>query len=93
VIATAARVPANCWPTCSPFGARGFPNVFTFGIVRWGTRDGHELTQWSSRLDLVESSTFLDPAKIPLRPQRVLYRLLCAIPAIRNYDRLYRFRF
>jgi O-methyltransferase involved in polyketide biosynthesis len=67
-------------------------NAFT-GIVRWGTRDGHELIRWNSRLDLVESSAFLDPAKIPLKPQRVLYRLLCAIPAIRNYDRLYRFRF
>ncbi len=67
--------------------------VFTSGIVKWGTRDGHELTQWNPRLDLVEAAMFVDPAKIPLKPQRVLYRLVCAIPAIRNYDRLYRYRF
>jgi hypothetical protein len=30
---------------------------------------------------------------IPLTPQRMLYRLTYAIPAIRDYDRLYRFAF
>jgi O-methyltransferase involved in polyketide biosynthesis len=76
----------------SPWGPR-LSKLFTSGIVKWGTRDGHELAQWNPRLDLVESSTFVDPAKISLKPQRVLYQLLCAIPAIRHYDRLYRFRF
>jgi methyltransferase (TIGR00027 family) len=59
----------------------------------WGTKDGHELTEWNPRLNLVETSMVVDPAKIPLQPQRALYRLLYRIPAIRNYDRLFRFRF
>jgi O-methyltransferase involved in polyketide biosynthesis len=82
----------------SPWGPR-FSNspilakFSTAGITKWGTRNGHELLRWIPRLDLIETSTFLDPAKIPLKPQRLLYRLSCAIPAMRNYDRLYRFRF
>jgi hypothetical protein len=36
---------------------------------------------------------FLAPAKIPLRPQRLLFRMVAAVPFMRNYDRLYRFRF
>jgi O-methyltransferase involved in polyketide biosynthesis len=59
----------------------------------WGTKDGHELCEWNPRLSLVDTSVFLDPKKIPLQPQRLAYQLTCAIPAIRNYDRLYRFRF
>ena len=59
----------------------------------WGTRDGHELSEWNPRLSLVETSMFLDPDRIPVQPQRFFYRLSCAIPTIRNYDRLYRFRF
>ncbi|WP_375483343.1 class I SAM-dependent methyltransferase [uncultured Mycobacterium sp.] len=67
--------------------------IFTSGIVKWGSRDGHELMDWSPRLKLLETSASIDPAKIPLKPQRLLYRLVSAIPAIRNYDRLYRFAF
>ncbi|HZU47319.1 MAG TPA: class I SAM-dependent methyltransferase [Mycobacterium sp.] len=67
--------------------------IFTHGITKWGTRDGHELTQWNPRLKLVERSPVIDAAKIPLKPQRLIYQLVCAIPAIRNYDRLYRFAF
>ncbi|MEZ0365557.1 class I SAM-dependent methyltransferase [Mycobacterium sp. pUA109] len=67
--------------------------IFTKGIVKWGTRDGHELSEWNPRLSLVQTAAFLDPAKIPATPQRVLYRLVGAFPAVRNYDRLYRFRF
>jgi O-methyltransferase involved in polyketide biosynthesis len=82
----------------SPWGPR-FSNspllsrASTAGITKWGTRDGHELPGWNPRLKLVDRVVFLDPAKIPLKPQRVLYRTLTAIPAVRNYDRLYRFRF
>ena len=82
----------------SPWGPR-FSNSpmlakhSTAGITKWGTKDGHELAQWNPRLNLVETSMFLDPAKIPLRPQRLIYRILTAFPAVRNYDRLYRFRF
>ena len=82
----------------SPWGPR-FSNspllakFSTAGITKWGTRDGHELPEWNPRLSLVETSMFLDPAKIPLKPQRLIYRILTAAPAVRNYDRLYRFRF
>jgi O-methyltransferase involved in polyketide biosynthesis len=75
-----------------PSGPR-LSKIFTKGIVKWGTRDGHDLTQWNPRLKLLETSASIDPAKIPLKPQRLLYQLLCTIPAIRNYDRLYRFAF
>lgn len=65
----------------------------TAGITKFGSDDGHELVEWIPRLHLVESSAFLDPAKIGLRSQRLIFRAFCAIPAVRNYDRLYRFRF
>ncbi|HYB38662.1 MAG TPA: class I SAM-dependent methyltransferase [Mycobacterium sp.] len=76
----------------SPLGPR-LSKIATSGIVKWGTRDGHEVTRWNPRLNLVETSTFIDPAKIPLQLQRVFCQLVCAVPAIRNYDRLYRYRF
>ena len=82
----------------SPWGPR-FSNspllakASTAGITKWGTRDGHELPEWIPRLHLVETSMFLDAAKIPLKAQRVLYRVVTAVPVMRNYDRLYRFRF
>jgi hypothetical protein len=65
----------------------------TAGIIKWVTRNGRELTAWIPRLNLVETSTLLAPTKIPLRPQQLIYRMLMAIPEIRNCDRLYRFRF
>lgn len=82
----------------SPWGPR-FSNspllskASTSGITKWGTKDGHELPEWIPRLQLVETTMFLDAAKIPLKPQRALYRILAAVPFMRNYDRLYRFRF
>jgi O-methyltransferase involved in polyketide biosynthesis len=76
----------------SPWRAR-LSRIATSGLVKWGTDDGHELTEWEPRLKLIETSVFIDPAKVPLKPQRLLYRLSCAIPGIRNYHRLYRFRF
>jgi O-methyltransferase involved in polyketide biosynthesis len=82
----------------SPWGPR-FSNspllarASTSGITKWGTRDGHELPEWIPRLRLVENAIFLDPTKIPLKPQRIVYRILTATSFMRNYDRLYRFRF
>jgi len=82
----------------SPWGPR-FSNspllakFSTAGITKWGTRDGHQLVEWNPRLSLVETSMFLDSAKVPLRPQRLIYRMVTAVPAFRNYDRLYRFGF
>jgi O-methyltransferase involved in polyketide biosynthesis len=82
----------------SPWGPRFsqsplLAKASTSGITKWGTRDGHELPEWIPRLHLVETAMFLDPEKIPLKPQRMLYRILTTIPFMRNYDRLYRFRF
>ncbi|MGB6208704.1 class I SAM-dependent methyltransferase [Mycobacterium sp.] len=82
----------------SPWGPR-FSNspllskASTSGITKWGTKDGHELPEWIPRLQLVETTMFLDAAKISLKPQRTLYRILAAVPFMRNYDRLYRFQF
>lgn len=82
----------------SPWGPRFSQSPFlakqsTAGITKWGTKDGHELTEWNPRLRLVETSMFLDPAKVPLKPQRLIYRIVTAVPFVRNYDRLYRFQF
>jgi O-methyltransferase involved in polyketide biosynthesis len=82
----------------SPWGPRIsnsplLASASTAGTTKWGTKDGHEFEAWNPRLHLVETSTFLDPAKVPLKPQRVLYRMVVAVPFMRNYDRLYRFRF
>jgi O-methyltransferase involved in polyketide biosynthesis len=76
----------------SPWGPR-LSKIFTSGIVKWGTRGGRELMQWIPRLELLETAPLIDPAKIPLKPQRLIYRLVSAIPFVRNIDRLYRFRF
>jgi O-methyltransferase involved in polyketide biosynthesis len=82
----------------SPWGPR-FSNspllakASTSGITKWGTKDGDELAEWIPRLHLVDRTMFLDAAKIPLKPQRMLYRILATVPFMRNYDRLYRFRF
>lgn len=67
--------------------------MITSGITKSGTRDGHEFSEWNPRLKLVEISPIIDSTKIPLRPQRALYRILGAIPVVRNSDRLFRFRF
>jgi O-methyltransferase involved in polyketide biosynthesis len=82
----------------SPWGPR-FSNspllakASTAGITKWGTRNGHELPEWNPRLNLVDSCAFLDSTKVPLRPQRLIYRVLTALPVIGHYDRMYRFQF
>jgi O-methyltransferase involved in polyketide biosynthesis len=66
----------------------------TSGIIKWGTRDGGEITRWDARLRLIEDSPVLAGFdKISLTPQRLLYRIAYAIPANRNYDRLFRYAF
>ncbi|MEU1981687.1 class I SAM-dependent methyltransferase [Nocardia sp. NPDC019395] len=68
------------------------------GLVRWGTRnawgtrDARELERWNPRLKYV-STGVMDVDAIPLKPQRLLFQLVYRIPAARNYDTLYRFRF
>jgi hypothetical protein len=62
--------------------------------IQPATRDGGEITRWDARLRLIEDSPIMAGFdKIPLTPQRLLYRMQYGIPAIRNYDRLFRFTF
>jgi O-methyltransferase involved in polyketide biosynthesis len=68
--------------------------VFTSGFIKWGTPDGSEITRWDARLRLIEDSSVMAGFdKIPLTPQRLLYRTMHAIPTVRKYDRLFRFAF
>jgi O-methyltransferase involved in polyketide biosynthesis len=68
--------------------------VFRSGIVKWGTRDGGEITRRDARLRLIEDNSVMAGFnKIPLTRQRLLYRMQYAIPVTRNYDRLYRYAF
>lgn len=63
-------------------------------VIRWGTRDGSEIARWDTRLQFIDDNSVMAGFdRIPLAPQRLLYRTLHLIPAIRNYDRLYRFGF
>ena len=77
----------------SKWGPR-LSRIVTSGLIKWGTRDGREITRWDARLRLIEDSPVMAGFdKIPLTPQRLLYRVAYAIPANRNYDRLFRFAF
>ncbi|WP_158889178.1 class I SAM-dependent methyltransferase [Amycolatopsis anabasis] len=71
-----------------PWGAK------VMKIFRWGIRDGHQLEQWNPRLRFLEkASIFSHFAEIPARGIRAVYRLTNAIPACRNFSRMYRFGF
>jgi O-methyltransferase involved in polyketide biosynthesis len=64
------------------------------GLIKWGTRDGGEITRWDARLRLIEDrSVIAGFRKIPLARQRLMYRVAHAIPVWRNYERLFRFAF
>jgi O-methyltransferase involved in polyketide biosynthesis len=64
------------------------------GLIKWGTRDGGEITRWDARLRLIEDrSVMAGFRKIPLARQRLMYRVAHAIPVWRNYERLFRFAF
>ncbi|WP_234815394.1 class I SAM-dependent methyltransferase [Mycolicibacterium duvalii] len=77
----------------SPWGPR-MSRVFTRGLIKWGTRDGGEITRWEPRLTAVDSSPIMAGfQRIPLPRQRLLYRAQHALPALRNYDRIYRYTF
>lgn len=77
----------------SPWGPR-MSKIFTHGLIKWGTRDGTEVPRWDSRLHLVEDSPIMAGVdRIPLTPQRLLYRTQFALPAVRNYDRIFRYTF
>jgi O-methyltransferase involved in polyketide biosynthesis len=77
----------------SKWGPR-LSSIFTSGLIKWGTRDGGEITLWEARLRLIEDSPVIAGFdKIPLTRQRLLYHMQHVIPATRNYDRLFRFAF
>lgn len=77
----------------SQWGPR-LSRILKFGIVKWGTRDGSEITRWDARLRLIEDSPAIAGFdKIPLTQQRRMYRMQYVVPATRNYDRLFRFTF
>ena len=77
----------------SEWGPR-LSRVFTSGLIKWGTRDGDEITRWDARLRLVEDSPIIAGFdKIPTTSLRLLYRVQYGLPAIRNYYRLFRFTF
>ncbi|MCV7151901.1 class I SAM-dependent methyltransferase [Mycolicibacterium pyrenivorans] len=77
----------------SKWGPR-MSRIFTSGLIKWGTNDGREPTRWDDRLRLVDDSPIMAGVdKIPLAPQRFLYRIQYAIPAVRNYDRIFRYAF
>jgi O-methyltransferase involved in polyketide biosynthesis len=77
----------------SEWGPR-LSKVFTSGIIKWGTRDGGEISRWDTRLRLVaQTAVTAGYDKIPLARQRLLYRILHAIPAQRNFEPLFRFEF
>ena len=77
----------------SEWGPR-LSRVFTPGMIKWGTRDGREITRWDALLRLIEDSSVIAGFdKIPLTRQRSMYRMQYVIPATRNYDRLFRFAF
>ena len=77
----------------SEWGPR-LSRVFTPGMIKWGTRDGREITRWDALLRLIEDSSVIAGFnKIPFTRQRSMYRMQYVIPATRNYDRLFRFAF
>ena len=68
--------------------------MFTSGIITWGSRDGTEIASAAPTLQLVDSRSVVDGFhRIPRKTARLLYRLQHAIPATRDYDRLYRYTF
>ncbi|KKE99698.1 class I SAM-dependent methyltransferase [Mycolicibacterium obuense] len=77
----------------SPWGPR-LSRMFTSGIITWGSRDGTEIASAAPTLQLVDSRSVVDGFhRIPRKTARLLYRLQHAIPATRDYDRLYRYTF
>jgi len=77
----------------SEWGPR-LSKIFTSGLIKWGTRDGREITRWNARLRLIQDSPIIAGFdRISSTPQRLLYRMQYGIPAIRNYDRIFRFTF
>ena len=58
--------------------------VFKPGVIKWGTRDGGEITRWDARLRLIDDSPIMAGfEKIPLPRQRLLYRMMSQVEALK----------
>jgi O-methyltransferase involved in polyketide biosynthesis len=67
--------------------------AFTKGIVKWGIRDVRDMQTWNPRLRFIEqTSAVAGYAKVDSTPVRLIYRLMCAIPAL-DYDVLNHFEY
>ncbi|SDH02127.1 class I SAM-dependent methyltransferase [Nonomuraea jiangxiensis] len=63
-------------------------------VARWGPHDGAEVERWNLRLTCAEEVSFGEHyRRIPVRRYRALYRLMYAIPLMRNMARIFRFTF
>jgi O-methyltransferase involved in polyketide biosynthesis len=77
----------------SKWGPR-LTRVLAPGLIEWGSDDGSEIARWDTRLRLVETNPIMAGFdKIPATSARLLYRLQYGVPALRNYDRLFRYTF
>jgi hypothetical protein len=71
----------------SPLQAR------TSKLFRWTLGDPHELERWEPRLTLVELvPVTADFARIPFRAYRAAFRLMNRVAAMRDANRLLRYR-
>jgi methyltransferase (TIGR00027 family) len=76
------------WPS-----APRMSKAFTKALVKWGIGDVRELQTWNPRLRFLEQTSALAGyQKVPSTVLRLIYRLLCALPA-RNYNVLNRFAY
>ncbi|MEW9531865.1 class I SAM-dependent methyltransferase [Microbispora sp. NPDC049125] len=63
-------------------------------LFQWSPRDGRDVERWNPRLTCAEQVPVTTHRRlIPVRRYRVLYRLLHAVPALRNISVDYRFTF
>ena len=63
-------------------------------IFQWSPRDGRNVERWNSRLTCAEQVPFtMYHRRIPVRRYRILYRLMHAVPTLRNMSMDYRFTF
>ncbi|MEV7970217.1 class I SAM-dependent methyltransferase [Sphaerisporangium sp. NPDC088356] len=61
---------------------------------QWSPRDAKEIERWNPRLTCTEHMPFCTHyRRIPVRRYRILYRLIHALPALRNMATEYRYTF
>src|ERR1700694_1110903 len=78
--------------TLSRWGPR-LSRLFTSGIVKWGINDTRDIERWDARLRrLAHTSALAGFDGIAPATQRMLYRLLYAMPGLRDYGPVKRVR-